>query len=55
MNRPASIPALIERIDDLLAEHLDNMVRIQMEGLPQHWSEADRREMAERFLFGEKR
>ena len=34
---------------------LERMVRIQMEAYPPHWTEAERRELAEKHLFGERR
>lgn len=48
---PRTLGELIEHID----AGLDRMVRIEMERLPPHWSEADRREVAEKALFGRKR
>lgn len=35
-----------------LSDSLERMVVIQMEAYPRHWTEAERREMAERHLFG---
>ena len=40
---------------DVAAEmraRLDNMVRLQMGAYPDHWTEAEKRECAERYLFG---
>lgn len=35
-----------------LGNALESMVQIQMTGYPPHWSDEDRREMAEQHLFG---
>lgn len=35
-----------------LGNALESMVQIQMKAYPSHWSDEDRREMAEQHLFG---
>jgi hypothetical protein len=42
-------------VSDIAAElgaHVERMIQIQMEAYPEHWSEQDRRDMAEQHLFG---
>ena len=46
----ASVEA--ETLPGALSDSLERMVVIQMEAYPRHWTEAERREMAERHLFG---
>lgn len=51
----AEIPHPAEvRAADALGGHLDSMVAAQMQAYPDSWPEADKREMAERHLFGER-
>lgn len=38
-----------------LGSALERMIAIQMTAYPPAWSDDDKREMAERYLFGEKR
>lgn len=37
---------------DVLGDSLERMVAIQMTAYPAHWSDEDRREVAEKHLFG---
>jgi hypothetical protein len=50
---PAARP--VRSLVDQLGDAVERMIRIEMENLPAHWSESDRREMAKKALFGEGR
>lgn len=50
------IPEIVPSVNTLpimesLGIHLESMIAIQATAYPSHWSEADRRELAERHLF----
>ena len=38
----------------IVEDRVDRMIRTQMEAYPSDWSEADKREMAVRYLSGER-
>jgi hypothetical protein len=37
-----------------LGQSLERMIRLQMQAYPDHWPEEDRRDLAERHLFGKR-
>lgn len=58
--RTRHIAALLDRADEPafmapLGNALDRMVTIQMTAYPAAWTEAERREAAEEYLFGRQR